>query len=65
MTAAPPPMETPRISKVRPSRLSQRMSTVLGWATSVVVSQTISTCTPAAFARAKAAGHARVVGSKA
>ena len=54
MTAAPPPMETPRISRVRPSRLSQRMSTVLGWATSVVVSQMISTDTPAAFARAKA-----------
>ena len=54
MTAAPPPMETPRISRVRPSRLSQRMSTVLGCATSVVVSQTMSTCTPAAFARAKA-----------
>ena len=47
-------METPRISRVRPSRLSQRMSTVLGCATSVVVSQTMSTCTPAAFARAKA-----------
>lgn len=30
----------------------------------MVVSQTMSTCTPAAFARAKASAHARVVGRK-